>query len=92
MRSKKKIPINLTDVQYIMGDDFKYFEKVRKNVYCSNCTNHVTEMINFTAELNDLRDIIFRGFCKQCRHQVARYLETGESADNYQRADQYFKK
>lgn len=84
---QKEIEIPKEDFKLILGDDFAFFEeKVVPNCYCSNCKSPYSSTItNYTIFINDLNDVILKGFCKKCGNPVNRYMETGE-VDKYQDA------
>lgn len=42
--------------------------------------------MDYDIYVNDLGDIILQGFCKNCRHPVGRYIESGEKPDGFKRA------
>ncbi len=50
--------------------------KLLSNVYCSKCKDMVT-IINFQAEIMD-NDLLLKGKCKTCNHNVARLIEAPE--------------
>jgi hypothetical protein len=52
-------------------------ERILANVFCVKCRRCVT-MVNFMGEeLNG--DVILRGACANCGHDVVRVLETSET-------------
>ena len=51
-------------------------EKILKNVHCVKCPGPV-EIVRFTGEEQN-GDVILRGSCAQCGHEVARVVETSE--------------
>ncbi len=84
--AKKQIKIALEDVELIMGADFLYFDSILQNVYCFNCPDHMTTIVNYKIYLNNLEDIQLKGECKTCGGPVGRYVETGENPDNEEMA------
>lgn len=80
MPNKNKIEITESNLRNIFKADFPDFEKnILENVYCANCSSSYGSVItDFRIFLNDLNDVILEGFCKNCDHPVARYVETGE--------------
>lgn len=54
-----------------ISDDIK--PQLLSNVYCSKCKDTVT-IINFNAEIMD-NDLLLKGKCKTCNHNVARLIE-----------------
>ena len=87
MSTRSKIEITESNLRGILGDDFSDFEKnIINNVYCGNCNPpYDSTIINYRIFVNDLNDIILEGFCKKCKHPVARYVETGEVAKYQER-------
>lgn len=83
LKSKKELKITEKNLKYIYGKDYKFFEnKILLNSYSSQCkTLYTSIIVNYQIFLNDLNDIILRGFCKKCNGKVNRYLETGEVPD-----------
>lgn len=82
MQKKNEPEITEEDFKLILGDDLSFFEeKIVPNCLCHNCKSGYNSTItNYTIYLNDLNDVILKGFCKKCGHQVNRYMETGEVA------------
>ena len=77
MSNKKQIKITKEDLVAIYGSDYRLFEeKIIPNCYCGSC--HISTIVNYEVYLNDLDDIILKGFCAKCGKPVNRYLETGE--------------
>ena len=52
-------------------------DRILANVFCVKCRRSVT-MVNFTGEDQD-GDLILRGACANCGHNVVRVLETSET-------------
>lgn len=77
-KKPKSLPITLTDFEYIEGDNWQFFlSEIVCNVWCPKCSD-IVSIEDYTAELNDLDDVILHGSCDHCHGPVARYLETGE--------------
>jgi Domain of unknown function (DUF5679) len=47
-----------------------------QNVFCVKCRGAV-EIVNFTGE-EENGDVILKGACAKCRHDVVRVVETSE--------------
>lgn len=78
---KGQIRISLQDLKTILGEDFHIFEtETVSNCWCYKCNanNEKSKIVNFRVFLNDLDDIVLRGFCRQCGSRVDRYVETSE--------------
>jgi hypothetical protein len=85
---RNEIKIDMDDIQVIFGDDIEYFNSTLNNVYCTNCGGSYDKtIVNYTAYLNNLNDIVLKGECKTCSGKVGRYLETGESKERFPAAD-----
>lgn len=80
MRKEKEIPITEEDLQYIVADEFEQIvDLARYNSFCSRCFGkHPVEMVDYHLYLNYLNDVIFKGKCKSCEGDIARYVEIGE--------------
>lgn len=76
MRKHKEIEITEEDLKLIHGDDYKLFrEKIIPNCNCTKCNSHFrSTIVNYKIFLNDLKDIILKGFCAKCGNTVNRYL------------------
>lgn len=51
-------------------------ERILKNVWCVKCRGSV-EMVRFTGE-EENGDVILKGSCAGCGHEVVRVVETSE--------------
>lgn len=50
-------------------------EKLIHNVFCVSCSG-VTTIVDYKIEMAGFRnDIVLRGKCQKCGHEVARYIE-----------------
>ena len=81
MINKKKIEITSEQLKYIYGQDYNFFlKKTLQNCYCKTCyqTEGCSTVVNYNIYINDLNDIILKGFCAKCKREIGRYLETGE--------------
>jgi|SRR3989344_2771225 len=87
MPNEKQIKITKEDLVAIHGEEYHFFEKkIIPNCFCAKCnTSYISTIINYEVFLNDLNDIILKGFCAKCGSQINRYLETGE-VEKYQEA------
>lgn len=79
-KRQNNIEIPLRDLKVIIGDEWGIFEdKIIGNCYCGRCdSNYDSTIVNFTITLNDINDIVLKGFCKKCGSSIGRYVETGE--------------
>lgn len=81
MKNSKEIKIAEEDLKIIYGDDYRFFQsKILPNCYCKGCpeSEYDSTIVNYEIFLNDLNDVILRGFCAKCGGKIGRYSETGE--------------
>ena len=79
MKSKTITEIALTQIKQIFKDDYSLSKKNEKNVFCGSCGgDHVTTIVDYRAYIFKNFDLLLRGKCKKCGHDVGRVLETGE--------------
>lgn len=80
MRRRKsrqnEIPIQMEDVEIILGKEFHKLSTFLSTVFCPHCSG-MTTIENYTIFLDDNHDVIFDGQCITCRQPVSRYIETG---------------
>jgi hypothetical protein len=85
---RNEISIDIDDITVIFGGDIEHFNEILKKVYCTHCGGSYDKtIVNYTATLNKLNDIVLKGECKTCSGKVGRYLETGESKERFDAAD-----
>lgn len=83
MKLKTKSEISSSQIKQIFGDDYPFFKKIEKNVFCGHCVeDHMTTIVNYRAYILSNFDLLLKGKCKKCGHDVGRVLETGE-VDKY---------
>lgn len=94
MTNKKQIEITKEDLICIHGNDYQLFEeKIIPNCYCAKCNSHYqSTIVNYKIFLNDLNDVILRGFCGKCSNPINRYLETSEVEKYQERIEKVRKK
>lgn len=81
MKNKKQIKITEDDLKFIYGDGYGFFQsKILSNCCCGACpeSKYDSTIVNYEIFLDDLNDIILKGFCAKCGGKIGRYLETGE--------------
>lgn len=78
MKRKKSEPISQDELKSILGTDYNLYIS---NCFCRGCEQSPTTIIDFTAEINDIDDILLKGKCINCGSPVNRHLETGENPD-----------
>lgn len=89
MPNKKQIEITKEELIVIYGKGYHFFEeKIIPNCWCVKCRTHYkSTIINYEIFLNDLNDIVLKGFCAKCGNRVNRYLETGEVPEYQKRIE-----
>lgn len=78
---KGQTKIRLLDLKTILGNDFHLFEtETLPNCWCYKCNTKKgkSKIVNFLVFLNDVNDIVLRGFCADCGSRLDRYVEIGE--------------
>ncbi len=48
-----------------------------KSIFC-DCGAQQKQLVNYKSYINDLNDVILKGWCSSCKTIAARYIETGE--------------
>lgn len=83
MKPKTEKEVTPAQVKQIFGDEYSLFKRIEKNVFCGYCGgDHITTIVNYRAYVLDNYDLLLKGKCKKCGHDVARVLETGEVDEN----------
>jgi len=79
MKSKTIAEITVSQIKQIFKDDYSFFKKIEKNVFCGYCNdNHITTIVAYRAFILKNLDLLLQGKCKKCGHDAGRVLETGE--------------
>lgn len=83
------IEINEEDLNFIYAEGYELFkQKVIPNCRCVKCnSSYNSTIVNYKIFLNDINDIILKGFCKKCGNPVNRYVETGEVEEYQERIE-----
>ncbi len=94
MSNKREIEINGEDLKFIYGDGYELFkQKIIPNCNCGRCDSHYqSTIVNYKIFLNDLNDIILKGYCQKCNSPVNRYVETGEVEEYHDRIEKVRKR
>lgn len=85
---KGQIRIKQQDLRTILGEDFHLLEtETLPNCWCYKCNvkKGKSKIVNFLVFLNDINDIVLRGFCTKCGSRIDRYVEIGE-VEKYEEA------
>ncbi len=91
-----EVEINEDDFKVIFADEYNDFcEKIIPNCFCSHCRGKYSSpeysgsiIVNYRSFINDLNDVILRGFCSLCGNKIGRYVETGEMENTAKMAGQ----
>jgi len=79
MKLKTKSEISPSQIEQIFGDNYPLFKKIEDNVFCGYCSgDKVTTIVDYRAYILSNFDLLLKGKCKRCGHDVGRVLETGE--------------
>lgn len=83
MKTEELIKITEEDLRFIVGERFAVIEDMAKhNSFCLKCIDKLDfEMTRHTIYLNELNDVIFKGYCSSCEGDLSRYIEIGEDRD-----------
>lgn len=94
MKRPPEIPINQFQLAILLNEEEKQVYKsiLAEGVLCRHCGG-IAQIGIVVQEifLNDLNDILVRGYCKQCNGKVARILEFGENKEFYDKAMKFRK-
>lgn len=90
MYKRKDFKITQEQLEYIVGNEWKSFRDILlTNCFCHSCDlKGNATIVNYEIYVNYLNDVIFRGHCKKCDGQIARYTETGENYKISKRIDE----
>ena len=89
MKRKKSETISVDELKAIMGSDYNLYIT---NCFCGSCDQTPTTIVDFTAEINDISDILLKGKCANCGAPVNRYLETGENPESVKTIENVLRK
>ena len=90
--AKKEIKISEDDLKTILGKDYKYFcDTILSNCFCVSCGKG-TGIADYEIFLNDINDVVLKGFCTACPNTVVRYCETSELEECAGRIKEILKK
>lgn len=78
---KKDVEITTEDVKFITKNDCdQIIQLVKFHSFCRNCNDkREVIMVNLKITLNHMNDLLFKGYCNQCKQGIAKYVEIGES-------------
>jgi len=94
MKKLKEITLNDFQLNVLLNEEEKndYNYLLNKGVYCTGCGDVCKEGVVKTAvTLNSLNDIVVRGNCVICGHEVARVIEFGENKSFFEKAMKFRK-
>ena len=78
-QKRKPIAISNDDVRFIFNENDDELNLCLSSCWCANCKTGRSIIVDYSAELNALYDVVLRGFCLQCKGPVSRYIETGDN-------------
>jgi len=73
-----EVELGPLQLQLMFGPTWKEDIEFAVNTIFCDCDSDQSKLINYKSYLNDINDIILRGWCSSCKTIVARYIETGE--------------
>src|SRR5690606_2295232 len=73
-----EIEIGPLQLQLMFGSTWKENIDIAVNSFFCDCRAQQRTLINYKSYLNDLNDVILKGWCSSCNTIAARYIETGE--------------
>lgn len=73
-----EVEIGPFQLQQLFGDTWKTdLELALHTIFC-DCMAEQKRLIDYKSYLNDLNDVILKGWCSNCKTKASRYIETGE--------------
>lgn len=73
-----EIEIGPLQLHLMLGPSYKKaIELTVNNIFC-DCGAKNKRLVNYKSYINDLNDVILKGWCSSCKSIAARYIETGE--------------
>ena len=94
MKKLKEITLNDFQLNVLLNEVEKngYNFLLNNGVYCSGCGDICKKGVVKTAvKLDSLNDIVVRGNCAICGHEVARVIEFGEDKSFFEKAMKFRK-
>lgn len=73
-----EIEIGPLQLQLMFGQSCKDNIDIAVNSIFCDCGAQNRKLINYKSYLNDLNDVILKGWCSSCKTVASRYIETGE--------------
>lgn len=73
-----EVELGTLQLQAMFGTSWKEDILIAVNSIFCDCGAQQKQLINYKAYLNDLNDVILKGWCSSCHTIAARYIETGE--------------
>lgn len=91
MKNNKQLKITEKDLKFIYGNDYDFFQsKILSNCHCLGCfeSKYGSTVVNYKIFLNDLNDIILKGFCDENNRLKAEMMDT----ERYKKSQKLAKK
>lgn len=73
-----EVEIGPLQLQSMFGHSWAEDIDIAVNSIFCDCGAEHKHLINYKSYINDLNDVILKGWCSSCKTIAARYVETGE--------------
>ena len=73
-----EVEIGPLQLQLMFGPSWERDIQLATHSFYCDCGAGNKELANYKSYINDLNDVILKGWCSACRSIAARYIETGE--------------
>ena len=73
-----EVEIGPLQLQLMLGSSYKKAIELCVNRIFCNCGSKDKRLVNYKSYINDVNDVILKGWCSSCNTIAARYIETGE--------------
>lgn len=73
-----EVEIGPLQLQLMFGQSWKDDINIAVNSMFCDCGAQNRKLINYKSYLNNLNDVVLKGWCSSCKTNAARYIETGE--------------
>lgn len=86
-----EIEIGPLQLQLILGETWKEKIQLYSQSFFCDCNTRNRELVNYKSYINDLNDVILKGWCSACKTIATNYIETGERPGIENIADKFRK-
>jgi len=73
-----EVEIGPLQLRSMFGQTYEEDIEIAINSIFCDCGADRKHLINYKSYINDLNDVILKGWCSSCKTIAARYIETGE--------------